>query len=314
MKRRVVLTLWILSALAVLASILRFVVLVESQTPPDGVLIHVAPLVEASGLAPSHRVPGVYWSHNDSGGEPVLYAFDTNGQERGRLRVQGTKNVDWEAISSFEWEGKAYIAIGDVGDNLGVRHNTVIHIVEEPAAESLSPTQEVSVPIAWSIPFRYENGPHDCESLMIEPRLRMIYLITKRNLPPGLYALPLQPIFSGKPTPITAKKIGTVAHLPRAHLLQRLFPSPRGRYRGQPTDACFAPDGLAAAVLTYGEVLIYHRNAGQTWESAFQHEPEHLAHHSLPQAEGLTYSLDGKTILITGEQRDPRLVSYVLRE
>ena len=37
---------------------------------------------ETSGLAVSHRTPGLLWTHNDSGGEPVLFAL--NADEIGR--------------------------------------------------------------------------------------------------------------------------------------------------------------------------------------------------------------------------------------
>src|SRR3954464_7281661 len=62
---------------------------------------------EASGLAPSHRMPGVLWTHNDSGGDPVLFAVNSDGSLRGRLRVDGVSNLDWEDIASFELDGRA---------------------------------------------------------------------------------------------------------------------------------------------------------------------------------------------------------------
>jgi hypothetical protein len=42
---------------------------------------------ETSGLAVSRRSPGLLWSHNDSGNAAVLFALDSGGALRGRVRV-----------------------------------------------------------------------------------------------------------------------------------------------------------------------------------------------------------------------------------
>ena len=54
---------------------------------------------EASGLAVSRRDPGLLWSHNDSGSAAVLFALDTAGTMRGRVRVP-VKTRDWEDVSA----------------------------------------------------------------------------------------------------------------------------------------------------------------------------------------------------------------------
>ena len=51
---------------------------------------------ETSGIAVSHRTPGMIWTHNDSGGEPVLFALNADGSLRGKVRVEGVTNYDWE--------------------------------------------------------------------------------------------------------------------------------------------------------------------------------------------------------------------------
>lgn len=283
----------------------------RNQVHPESVPIRVAALVEASGLAASHRTPDLLWSHNDSGGQPVLYGFSTNGGARGSLRITGAKAVDWEAISSFEMDGKAWIAIGDVGDNLSWRKSTTIYVVEEPAVDRLSPLRETPVPIAWSIVYHFEDGPRDCEALLVDPRLREILLISKRGHPAEVYTLPLRPSASTSGV-ATAKKIGRIAHVPQPNFKQKLFPSATGRFRGQVTDGCISADGLSAALLTYGDVLIYRRRPAESWADAFQKIPERLAPHGLSQAEALCYSADGNELFITGEQKHPILLRYVL--
>jgi hypothetical protein len=54
---------------------------------------------ESSGLAASRSNPGIYWTHNDSGDEPFVYAFDATGESRGVFRVTGAQARDWEDMA-----------------------------------------------------------------------------------------------------------------------------------------------------------------------------------------------------------------------
>ena len=58
---------------------------------------------ESSGLAasPAHR--GVFWTHNDSGSKPLLYAFNKKGQDLATVTVTGASARDWEDMSSFSY-------------------------------------------------------------------------------------------------------------------------------------------------------------------------------------------------------------------
>ncbi len=285
--------------------------IVQRPKPAPGSLpILVPALVEASGLTPSHRSLDLLWSHNDSKGQPILFGFAEDGSSRGMLRIKGAENVDWEAITSFELDGKAWIAVGDVGDNSGRRSRPVIHVIEEPAPDQLSPLRETSVAISWSIPYRYEHGPRDCETLLVDARRQELLLITKRARVPEIYRLALRP---PPPSSVSvAKKVGTVGHLPQPDFQQKLFPVPAGRFRSLITDGAISPDGLSVAILTYGDVLIFSRAAGETWMTALQREPEQLSPHGLQQAEAISFSRDGENLYVTGEQRRPLLLRYSL--
>ena len=309
-KRRVIVRRILLAAGTITAVYFALFFSERPRPAPGSVPIRVSELVEASGLAPSHHAPDMLWSHNDSGGQPVLYGFATTGEPRGRIRIIGVKNIDWEAISSFEMEGKAWIAIGDVGDNSDHRTAAVIHVIEEPPLDRLSPSHETIIPVAWSVAYRYEDGPHDCETLMVDSRLREFLLITKRTAVPGIYHLPLRPV---QPAALAvAKKIGTVGHVPQPNLKQKLFPVPAGRFRDYVTDGAISPDGLSAAILTYGDVLIYYREHNESWSTALQREPQQLNPHGLQQGEAVCFSRDGKELFVTGEQKHPLLLRYAV--
>src|SRR5205085_1640483 len=67
-------------------------------------------LTESSGIVASRIHPGVYWTHNDSGNPPELFAVDERGRNLGVWRVSGASNVDWEDISS---DAAGHLIIGD---------------------------------------------------------------------------------------------------------------------------------------------------------------------------------------------------------
>jgi len=56
-------------------------------------------ITESSGIVASRRFPGVFWTHNDDGGQPVLYAIGKRGQALGRVAVDGVTVKDWEDIA-----------------------------------------------------------------------------------------------------------------------------------------------------------------------------------------------------------------------
>ena len=57
-------------------------------------------IVEASGIAASRTNPNVIYTHNDSGGEPEIFAIQTtNGHRLATYRLEGADTNDWEDIA-----------------------------------------------------------------------------------------------------------------------------------------------------------------------------------------------------------------------
>jgi hypothetical protein len=264
-------------------------------------------LDEISGLAPSRRESDQLWAHNDSGGEPVLYALGTDGSFRGAVRLQGVKSVDWEDLDSFEMDGQSWLLVADTGDNNLVRKNCAIHIIAEPDPSQLSPQKEISVPIAWTVPVRYPDAPRDCEAVAVDVQERKIYLLVKRRNPAELFTLPLRPPQGSTPV---AQQVATVTHLPQPTAEQSLVPVPTGRYRAQPTAMDFSPDRKFAVVLTYGDVALFPRRVGETWAQTLARKPILLPPHELGQAEAATFGRDQRTIFVSGEQKQAPLLRY----
>ncbi len=263
---------------------------------------------EASGLASSQRIDGLIWTHNDSGGEPILFALNSaNGASRGAVRLLGVANTDWEDVASFTLDGQPWLMAADVGDNNAVRHDCVLHVVREPDPATLTPGHETELRPDYSIHFIYEDGARDCESVAVDAGERAVYLLSKREPIPRLYRLPLGA--AAWDHPAVARVVGAVSHLPQPSALQRLIKNPTGAYRGSPCAMDFSPDGSAAVVLTYGDVLVFPRAPGETWASALGREPIILPGHRLPQAEAVCFSRDGRAIYVASEQT-MRLLRY----
>ncbi len=255
------------------------------------------PRNETSGLTTSHRSPDLLWLLEDSGGKPRLYAVSNTGELRGTLLILGTANTDWEGLASFEREGKSWLLVADTGDNDARREHTWLHLIEEPDPAHLSPQGDLSARPARSLRVRYEDGPHDCEGVAVNPADGMVYLLTKREAPPRLYRVP----WDATDRIAVAKFVGSVPHaavpiLPGVPLAQ-LF----GRMRGFICGLDFAPDGTAAVVLTYADTWLYPRDAGETWPEALSRTPIRLAPHQLPQAEAVGFSRDGRSIFVASE-------------
>ena len=63
---------------------------------------------------------GRLWTHNDSGGKPILYALDTTTFEVvQKVTLSNAKNKDWEDVCT---DGKT-VFVGDFGNNNGNRKN-----------------------------------------------------------------------------------------------------------------------------------------------------------------------------------------------
>ena len=300
----------LLAAAASFASVAVAAPAAGSAAPVVTGKLEAPPNDEASGLAASRRTPGLIWTHDDSGGAPELYAVDAKGHLRGTLRLDGVKAEDWEDVAAAEFDGKAWLVVGDIGDNHAKRRHTLIHIVAEPAAERLSPGQPVVERPAATLRLTYPDGPRDCESLAVDAAERAIYLLSKRDPVPRLYRVDLpRPLRNAE---LTARFLGEAGRLPQPTAAQKLVRGYLGEHRAWPTAMDFAADGSAAAVLTYGHLLLFPRRAGEQWAATLAREPVILPAHNLPQAEAMCFSADGRAILVASE-KSRSLLRYELR-
>jgi hypothetical protein len=215
-------------------------------------------LVENSAAALSHTQPGVWFTVNDSGNDPWLFALDTTGADRGVWRVAGASNVDWESASagpcaapgardSVRTTPGECVYIGDTGDNSAKRPSRVVYRVAEPTAARAGFIGDVTPqPLIYS----YADGPHDVEAMYVAPNAD-IYLITKRRLtdaagrmrPALVFRLPAQ---AWRPSvPAIAQIVDSLPIVPGSAPLRTI------------TDAALSPDARYLAVRTYAQVFVF---------------------------------------------------------
>lgn len=250
---------------------------------------------ESSGLARSQRHPGVFWTLNDSGGEPCVFAIDTTGHTRAKVRLPHAVNFDWEDIASAtDADGQPQLYIADIGDNLKVRPIIQVYQIPEPAipAEHLDKEILSPEPRVWRA--LYPKKRHNAETLLVHPHTGRLYLVTKDDDGENtLYAFP-ETLTEGEN--MLLEKIVDID-----------FPS-RPRLGKRPKDAelttagDISPDGRRLAISTYSYIHEWQLPSGQSLKDALK-KPARLIEPPLtPQMEALCYDADSQTLWFTSER------------
>lgn len=252
---------------------------------------------EASGIAYSARVDNVLWLHNDSGSKARLYAVDERGASLGRLKLDKADNVDWEDAASFVLDGIPYLLVADIGDNESKRKKIKLYVIAEP---DLTGADRPEYAAAWEIDVRYPDGPRDAEAIAVDAAGDRILLLTKRDVPVRLYEIPLRPE-SGDI--VLAKQITALSTLPQPGASDVKFAQAKGDWAWQPTGMDISRDGSAMAVLTYGAIYYYRREANETWSQALNRPPLAFSLGRVRDAEAIAFSPDGRSIFVTVEKK-----------
>lgn len=234
---------------------------------------------ESSGIAPSYTHKGVWWTHNDSGGKPRIFAFDLTGKALGRFTLPNAVNVDWEDMAAGPCpDGSRCLYIADVGDNQRKRKDIVIYRIPEP--KKLSSTDEkITTEPAAIFRLQYPDGPHNCETFFVHPKTRDLILVTKETNRTGVvFVLP----GSAQPGSATLKKVATLK-----------------LSSGTLTGGDISPYGDQIILRTYSGGLLYAPGA-----DGIPKDSNKLGDVKLPftlQGEAIAYSTDGQSLVLTSE-------------
>ncbi len=241
-------------------------------------------VTESSGLVASRRHPGRLWTHNDSDNPPVLVCVEPDGGPCGGWTVDGAANVDWEDIAAGPGPvaGEHYLYVGDVGDNTVSRDDVVVYRVVEPTVPApagpgtTGGADGVTAP-ATALRLRYDDGPHDAESLMVHPTTGDLYVITK--------AIGDTRVYKARPEGGVLTRVGALG----LGLL------------GFATGADISPDGRRVAVSTLVGGFELTLDGGSGFDAVWARPPAAVTLPGRVQGESIAYRLDGDALLVTSE-------------
>lgn len=261
-------------------------------------------ITESSGLVASRTSSGAYWTHNDSGDGPFIYAFNTRGDSLGVFRVTGANARDWEDISvgPGPQPNKSYLYIGDIGDNSAARPDIVIYRVAEPDLRTTnkgsSKTRPLATGPAEAIRLKYPDGKHDAETLLVHPTTGNLYIMTKVLLANPVVYEAVAPLTAGKT--ITMKRIGEV-HIPSI-------------FGGAITGGSVSPDGRRVALCDYfqGYELILPASS-RNFDDIWKQKMTGFDLGKREQGEAIAYRLDGNALLATSEGKQFDLIQVERR-
>lgn len=268
---------------------------------------------ESSGLARSMRHEDIFWTMNDSGGEPYVFAIDLQGRTRAKVRVADAVNFDWEDLASgLDEQKRPVLYIGDIGDNFHARPTVQIYRIPEPeiAAEGAEVPETISAAsIHWHV--TYPGGPRNAEALLVHPKTRRLHILSKsEDGHSGLFAFPdgldvLSVADHGRENrnkPVQMEKLADVAFIGYERTGKR--PSDDR----QCTGASFSPDGTRLVASTYSSLFEWRLPGGKPTAEAMAAKPVRLVPDLLRQLEAVTYDADGRTLWLTSEHLPTPLV------
>ncbi len=251
---------------------------------------------ESSGLTAS-QCQDVLWTHNDSGGEAVIFAMDTEGGHLGTWQIPGAQVVDWEAIATFkDASGKCSLIIGDIGDNDAARAALTVYRVTEPVLSADTARSDSENPLqtepAQVMQFRYPDGNSNAETLMVRPQSGELYVVTKKESgPAGVYQI--APEF-GTGTTVTGDKLADMS----------VAANPEGLF----TDGAMSPDGRRVMLCdVQGGYELILPDGETDPDAVWRQQPTPVDLGDREQGEGVTYSRDGLSVYASSEGEEPPL-------
>jgi hypothetical protein len=147
---------------------------------------------EASGIAPSNNFANSYWVIEDSGNEAGLHLIANDGKYKSFVNFP-LRNRDWEDIAAGVGPeaNEHYLYIGDIGDNNLKNNQYFIYRILEPK------DNQTEIPNFDTFKYHYPgNISLNAETLMLDPKTKDLYIISKDELNVKVFKLPYPQSFT----------------------------------------------------------------------------------------------------------------------
>ena len=159
---------------------------------------------------------------NDSGDDAVVYGVDAR---TGETVSRTTYADDVDDVEGLAPGADGTVWAGDIGDNKEDRDDVAVYRVRPDDGEQAAPRFVLT----------YPDGPHDAETLLVQPRTEQVFVVSKTALGATVYAAPRDLREEGSTNPL------------------RVF----AHVDGLLSDGAFFPNGRYVVLRTYGTATVY---------------------------------------------------------
>lgn len=257
-------------------------------------------LKEASGLAVSRKNPGVIWSHNDTSRRPRLFAMLLDGTNLGTYTLDDVEPVDWEDIGiaksadGQDWE----LYVADIGNNDASRTEITLYRVKEPNVKPDQKPKNRRLRDVERFSFVYpKHDSHNAETLLVDPKTRDVYLITKSHSEPSTLYRAKAPLVTGRT--MTLEQLTSPDSLNGA--------SRRGALV---TGGDVSDDGMMVLVRTYKDAYLWLRQGSEPLSSTIERPACPIPLRREEQGEAIAFAPDGSGYFTLSEGQHSRVFQY----
>jgi hypothetical protein len=256
---------------------------------------------EASGVVNGRRNADVLWVHNDSGGQPQVFALTRAGGALANYTLEGATAVDWEDISFGPGPraGEPYLYIADIGDNGVSRTSIAVYRVLEPVAPTAATLLPPAVTLSGVEKFvlRYPDGAHNAETMFVDPLTGDLFIVEKAGNGDSQVFRAAAPLSTG--VTITLEPVG------RLRFGAGALPG-----NVTTTGGDISPSGRMIAIRTYDHAFLWRRAPGQSVASALTGVPCTLPLATEGQGEALGFASDERGYFTLSEGRAVSISYY----
>lgn len=266
----------------------------------DKATVSSAKLDEISGIVQSLQYPNVFWVHNDDGEIETIYAINQKGNLIASVELELKKSKDWEdiAIAKCPDDGKYYIYIGDIGDNDANYNSRKIYRIDEPKVDANQDHDKIKIDEddIDIIEYEYEDGPRDCETLLIDPHTNDIYLVSKRENNVGVYTLKYPQSYKKTKDAI---KIATLNVGDKGNMLDQIV------------GGDISADGTEILIKSYKDVFYYKRGEGESIADAFSKKEISVNYLMEPQGEAICWDTKAEGFYTISEMGPFKIIPHL---
>jgi hypothetical protein len=235
-------------------------------------------LEEISGIASSRIDPLVLWVHEDSDEDPMVVALDRFGFTLAEHDLpeefDDLEDIDVVIDPST---GSSLMFLADVGDNDEVRGEVAVWVIDEPDPYADGDIEPLRMGLT------YPDGPHDAETLLVDPLTLDLFVLTKDSSN-GAYVYLKRPPHDAE-GPFVLEALGTWPELDL-----------------HATGGDVSLDGFRVVVRDYSTTArVWIRDGYQPLEDAFDEEPCEIDIAPEEQGEAITFTVDGGGVVTVSE-------------